>query len=235
VVPEGVYLGKIGLEEALAQGPKLKGINAPAAVDHKGVEVRPWRCPHPTVWVQLAWQHVRSAAEGEGQPFPPEPDGLADMASVRRALDVAESWACGLMGGKATDSRTAGSGPAPTTPAAPLIPAEYCTSWREILAALGKSNDKAGVERGKVIKANRLFDGPIKTRGQGCQPWVNKAKLLEWWNSLERLAEEAQEDAQQQERNAHATLADQHNYGRDGTVAPGISGGVKKSQKKPRP
>jgi hypothetical protein len=43
--------------------------------------------------VQEVWQQVRSAARGEGRPFPPEPESVTGIVSVRRALDIAESWA----------------------------------------------------------------------------------------------------------------------------------------------
>jgi hypothetical protein len=56
---------------------------------------------------------------------------------------------------------------------------------------------------------------------------VNRAKLLEWWNDLEIRWE-----AEGGGKNTEATLQAQHNFGRDGTVLPDISGQVKKRRRK---
>jgi hypothetical protein len=103
-----------------------------------------------------------------------------------------------------------------------LPPKSYLTSWREILAAVGMANNKTS--RTAVKKLNRTYAGPIVTPKQGAQPKADKAKLLEWWNGLEQQFL----DEQQRKSDAEATVAEQHPYGKDGIVVPGISGRVKR-------
>lgn len=104
-------------------------------------------------------------------------------------------------------------------------PKEYLTSWRAILIALGlKSNDE---DREKVRNLNTRYAGPIIFSGQGAQPKVEKSKLIEWWNGLAIQWETGYARG----RDAKPTIDDQYDYGREGTVAPEISGGVKKRRK----
>jgi hypothetical protein len=103
----------------------------------------------------------------------------------------------------------------------PPKPKQYLTNWREILVALGMTNNSE--DREKVRNLNQLYHGPIVTPKQGAQPKVDKAKLIAWWNHL---------DAQfttggTRSGNAAATVAAQHDYGAGGTVTPDISGEVK--------
>ncbi|MGA2257348.1 MAG: hypothetical protein ABSG53_22045 [Thermoguttaceae bacterium] len=108
---------------------------------------------------------------------------------------------------------------------AEAAPVEYLMNWREILDELKQKNDEE--KRTRIRRLNDMHDGPIIFPGQGAQPTVDKAKLLPWWNGLEdRLRELEQQQADRQ-----ATVADQVNYGKDGTVVPGIAGGVKKRRK----
>jgi len=113
--------------------------------------------------------------------------------------------------------------------AAAEAPPQYLTSWREILIALGFKNNRE--DKQKVSRLNKSYSGPIKTPGQGKQPFVKKAELLSWWAGLEAKVNETQ----QRKRDAQATLANQHDFGRDGEVTPDISGGVKKRRQNRKP
>jgi hypothetical protein len=108
------------------------------------------------------------------------------------------------------------------------IPRTYLFSWQQILFAVGMTNDDE--TRGRVAKLNGEYDGPIILPKQGGQPKVEKAQLLKWWNSLEQRFRELS----QREEDSRATVADQYEYGKDGTVVPGVSGGVKKRRMKKR-
>lgn len=110
-------------------------------------------------------------------------------------------------------------------------PREYLTSWREILIALGMKDNAE--DQGKVKRLSKRFSEgcPITIPKQGAQPKADKAKLLEWWNGLEQKFEESR----RRERDRRATVAGQHPYGRDGIVAPDISGEVKKRRKDRKP
>jgi hypothetical protein len=115
----------------------------------------------------------------------------------------------------------------------PPAPNQYCLSWRDILDTLDLDNNDDN--RNKVRGLHGLHDSPITLGSKGCQPKVNKAKLIEWWNSLERRFQEVAE----RDRNREATVAADHNYGRDGVVVPEITGSVNRrrtgtSQKVPK-
>jgi hypothetical protein len=60
---------------------------------------------------------------------------------------------------------------------------------------------------------------------------VNHDDLLNWWN---KLATQQQELTNQRE-GARLSAEAQHNYGRDGTAAPEVGGGVKKRRKDRQP
>ncbi len=102
-------------------------------------------------------------------------------------------------------------------------PPVYLTSWREILHDLGlKSGDKD-----KVRKLNEEHGGPIILPEKGGQPRVEKGKLLTWWVGIEKLWDEQR----QRQLDRDSTLEAAHDYGRDATVLPDISGSVKKRRK----
>jgi hypothetical protein len=109
-----------------------------------------------------------------------------------------------------------------------LLPT-HLASWREILITLGMHHNDE--DKQKVSRLNKTYSGPITTPGQGKQPFVEKAKLLEWWRGLEAKALESQ----QRQRDAQATVSARHGYGRKGEVAPGIAGGVKKRRRDRKP
>jgi hypothetical protein len=104
-------------------------------------------------------------------------------------------------------------------------PPEYLTCWREILGALHLANNSTN--QAKVRNFIKHYGGPIKLPQKGGQPKVTKDKLLEWWNQLETRWSTSGEGM-----NSAATLEDQHNYGKTGTVVPQISGHVKKRRKR---
>lgn len=110
----------------------------------------------------------------------------------------------------------------------PQPPVTYLNSWREILGALDERNTR--LMRSRVQKANKRFGGPIVLPGQGGQPTVIKAKLIDWWNSLDAMW-----TSQGKGENAEATVKDQHNFGRTGTVVPGIEGSVRKRRQDQAP
>ena len=103
-------------------------------------------------------------------------------------------------------------------------PAVLLTSWRDILIALHLRNNSE--DRQKVKGLNETCDGPIRKRGQGKQPFVGRATLLEWWNHLEAMAETGNLS-----KDSKLTVALQHDYGQSGTAVPEISGGVEKRRK----
>jgi hypothetical protein len=99
--------------------------------------------------------------------------------------------------------------------------------WQAIVKALGLAQTYPGMKyeerRRKLVYLNRRFNGPIKSRGKGNQPVVNRSDLIAWWNSLEKQAE----DAQARIRDKKATLQSHHRYGRTAQVAPDIGGSVR--------
>jgi len=113
--------------------------------------------------------------------------------------------------------------------APPPLPLPMLTSWREILVALGLKNNHE--DQGKVSRLNKQYAGPICIPGRGAQPVVDKAKLIEWWNDLEAKVRGARDRS----RDAKATAAAQHGYGRDGVVAPDLAGEVKRRRKDRKP
>jgi hypothetical protein len=108
-------------------------------------------------------------------------------------------------------------------------PANLLASWREILIALGLKNNRA--DKGKVSRLNKTRAGPIIISGQGKQPLADKAKLIDWWNKLTIQYETGFNRA----RDAQPTAENRHDYGRDGEVAPDVSGAIKKRRRDRRP
>jgi hypothetical protein len=107
-------------------------------------------------------------------------------------------------------------------------PRQLLTGWHEIAKVLEVKYQ----DREKIKSLNARCDGPITNRGKGTQPMVYRDKLLEWWNSMDIRYQEL---ANQREGRKLSTES-QYNYGRDGTVAPEIGGGVRKRRRvKPRP
>jgi hypothetical protein len=108
-------------------------------------------------------------------------------------------------------------------------PAVYLTSWKEILVTLGLSNNAE--DRRRVAKLSADYDGPIVIPGQGAQPKAEKSKLVEWWNHLETVWHaQAQQAAGRQ-----ADAESQHDWGREGTAAPSLGGGVRRRRRDRKP
>jgi hypothetical protein len=116
--------------------------------------------------------------------------------------------------------------PTAKRPLAPDPPQEYLTNWGEILSALGMKNNTDS--RTKVRRLNKSYAGPIVFPGQGSQPRVTKQPLLAWWNNLE----EQFNQQQQKQADRRATVQAEHDYGKAGTVLPGIAGSKKKRRRR---
>jgi hypothetical protein len=176
-----------------------------------------------SAWTEAVWRLL-------DQPKAPRAPALSfpdDCALVADVLDR-EIQRLERAGGEA---RIKGfdATPKPEKSAITAPPAEYLASWREILVALGmRDNDE---DKQKVARLNKTYDGPITIPGQGRQPFAEKTKLLEWWNGLEAKIQ-AEKDRQ---RDTQATVSAQHNYAREGVVAPDIAGGVKKRRQNRKP
>jgi hypothetical protein len=105
-------------------------------------------------------------------------------------------------------------------------PRKLLTGWHEITATLEMKHQ----DREKIKSLNERFEGPIKNKGSGTSPMVYQEELIEWWN---HLAVKQQEMANYRDGRKLSAEA-QHNYGRDGTAAPEIGGGVNKRRKRRR-
>ena len=120
--------------------------------------------------------------------------------------------------------------PAPVTapPEPSSMPKSWLTSWRDITAAVGRNY----ADRDTIKSLNERLAGPIASNGKGRSPMVDRAKLLEWWDQLDRKYQQSDNE----QRGRRLSGESNHKYGRDGEVAPEISGSVKKrrSDKKPR-
>lgn len=99
---------------------------------------------------------------------------------------------------------------------------ERLFGWPEILDAIKRPD--SDVER--VRRLNRETSGPIQTR-QGGDPRVNKKELIAWWNRLEQAYDETCRKAE----DTAATVANQHQFGKEGTVVSDINGGVRQRRK----
>jgi hypothetical protein len=160
--------------------------------------------------------------------------GVGMLKPMRAAADCLMRWVKEhLSQNRGLAAALAGGGTPGTAPVVEnqgggvdQTPKIYLTNWRDILVALGhKGSNKEDRER--VRNLNTQYGGPIIFPGQGAQPKVDKAKLIEWWNGLEAQWEVGFN----RERDVMPTVSDQHSYGKAGTVVPGISGGVKKRRK----
>ena len=86
-------------------------------------------------------------------------------------------------------------------------------------------------DRDKVSRLSKSYDGPIRFPGQGKQPCVDKAKLIEWWNRLEIQLQ----DLVNQARGGKTDAESGHDYGRTGKAVPSIGGGVKQRRRDRKP
>ena len=130
-------------------------------------------------------------------------------------------WADCLLALRADAGRLAEAVPKPTA-----TPKRLLTGWREIAEALEMRHP----ERDKIKSLNKRYNGPITVAGQGSQPMVERNLLIEWWNRLAAL----QEELANQREGRNLSAESQHNFGRDGKVAPEVGGSVKKRRKDKR-
>ena len=128
----------------------------------------------------------------------------------------------------AATAETEHQGARPASPRPELAPVKLLANWREILIALGMKFSTE--DKQKVLRLNKTYSGPIVIPGQGKQPLVDKAQLLEWYNGLAAKFNAEQE----RKRDAQATVSVGHEYGRDGEVTPDLAGGVKKRRRNQR-
>jgi hypothetical protein len=122
-----------------------------------------------------------------------------------------------------TDSPPGETPAAATGQTVDTVPRPLLTGWRDITAALGM---KWG-DRKSIKSLNDRRGGPIRNRGRGTHPMVYKDDLVAWWN---KLATEQAELANQRE-GAKLSAEAQHGFGRTGTAAPEVGGGVKGRRK----
>ncbi len=110
------------------------------------------------------------------------------------------------------------------------VPNEYLIGWREILNAVGRPSNS----QEQVRRLNTKFDGPIILPGQGGQPKVEKTRLIEWWNRLDNLWEEQDNEESAREEGRTAATSDQYTSGtsrHSRTEIPEIKGHAKRSRK----
>ena len=171
-------------------------------------------------WLDILWSKARRIA-GASPPPPltiPVKQPVHDMQQALGALDDLLRWCDGNKAGRSGDS----AAPQPADPK-PLL-----ASWREILVALEMKDNRE--DKQKVARLNETYNGPIVIPGQGRQPLVDKAKLIEWWNNLAVIAQ-----ADNRQRDAQATVGAKYDYGRHGKVVPEISGSVKERRRNRKP
>lgn len=103
----------------------------------------------------------------------------------------------------------------------PGAPKSYLFGWKQILDALDLKD--TAEDRSRVGRLSKDLDGPVIIEKPGSSPKVDKDKLLAWWNHLEIHWQDQMHQASGVRLNAEA----QHDYSREGTAAPEISGSVK--------
>lgn len=169
---------------------------------------------------QLSWLWQLTAADVLPNDMI-HPNDAGNHAAAERYALAAELLAARIVvGTKSTADQEQAVGTIPAEPKA------YLWGWTEILDAVGMKDNTEN--RRQVRRLNDLFDGPIVVVGSGSKPQaINKTNLLAWWNRLDDLHRELQ----QQERDKQATAADSYSYGSGGTVVPNIAGAVKKRRR----
>jgi hypothetical protein len=164
-----------------------------------------------------------------GQPLPCEPYPVTVANHEQLAASIAAKMAPPANETTAASAASSAKGTmmkSQDTAGDPATPRDYLIGWPDILAALNrKSDDKEPVRR-----LNEQFKGPIKIPGRGSRPMVDRAELIDWWNSLKTRHAAMGDEEALREQDREATLANQYRHGKEGhadTEAPGISGRVK--------
>lgn len=103
----------------------------------------------------------------------------------------------------------------------------YLWGWVEIAKELGQKNDETFQRR--LRDMHDRIPSPIVFRGQGSPPMVDRAKLIEWWNSLEERLQELT----QMTSDRRATTKAAYPHGRNEIVLPDLKGHVKRRRGKP--
>lgn len=117
----------------------------------------------------------------------------------------------------------------PSTP--PTEPGPFLKGWPIILQTLGMEDTSK--HRGQIKKLNEEFNGPITFPGRGCQPEVFEVHLRAWhlFVGEEYRRKQKAEEEITRDRDVAATVADRHNFGRNGEVVPGVNGSVRRLRK----
>lgn len=132
--------------------------------------------------------------------------GKSQLYELQAAIDVVWNWCVGESS-SLTNTQTA----------------QWITDWKDILGALGLKRD----DKRRLQRLHKRYDGPIRVSRPKGKPLVDKSALLAWWNGLEQKVEQTTART----RDAAATVAEQHQYGRTGRVAPDISGSIRSRRK----
>jgi hypothetical protein len=115
----------------------------------------------------------------------------------------------------------------PAAPAKPNAsqepPRKLLKGWKAIATAVEMKH----AQRNEIKGLNEKFNGPIRNTGRGTWPMVYLDDLRAWWDSLDSQAQEMKNRREGTRLSAEA----RHNYGRDGTAAPEVGGGVKKRRR----
>lgn len=188
-----------------------------------------WSLLLPYLGERWAEQFSRPTAGTEGEPV------LSSASSVERGNESEP----GTPNGEEKEPEPASGGRAggdergkPSV--GPFVP---LTSWSEILAALNEPHGNAVWKndpqtRDKIRKLNEQHNGPIRLpQGKGTQPSVDKAVLLVWWDGIRGHFDARNDEEEAKSASARLTVAETCNYGRSGTVVPGIEGSVKRTRK----
>jgi hypothetical protein len=175
-----------------------------------------------TTWSR-GWEHYLEVAN----------DTIAARDGRAKFTDTIEYLRCWR---QAADlAPTSSKAPNASNSHTPFVP---LTSWSEILAALNEPHGKVvhrntDAEKAKIRKLNDEYDGPITfPKQRGKQPRVEKAKLMQWWNTLRERFEAREQAREQAAADAAGTTAETYRHGRSAEVVPEIDGHVKKTRKK---
>ncbi len=163
---------------------------------------------------------------------------------LRRKFDELDAIAIVVEQLLNNDKALAGAGDLPASGAVterpdqtgqPVIPSvatdadavEVLFGWSEILEVVKRPEERK--ERDRIKRLNDDSDGPIRfPQGQGTQPEVGKAELILWWNERKNAYQNSVEENARKDAELAVYMQAEHDFGRDGTVFPEISGSKRK-------